>query len=55
MSETGTSWVDILQNILSLQILFMFRSIWKLHSFLFAKPYGLANQRLCYFQINKII
>ena len=24
--------------------------MWKKHNFWLAKPYGLANQRLCYFQ-----
>ena len=31
----------------------MIRSIWKQHNFWLAKPYGLANQKLCYIQIYK--
>ena len=31
----------------------IFRSIWMKHNFWLAKPYGLANQKLCYIQICK--
>ena len=31
----------------------IFRSIWMKHNFWLAKPYGLANQKLCYIQSYK--
>ena len=30
----------------------IFRSIWMKHNFWLAKPYGLANQKLCYIQLQ---
>ena len=50
----GPYSTTILKNILYL-VLQIFLCIRKYHNFWLAKPYGLANQKLCYFQIYKIL